>query len=63
MCMFVLACVCKGVSVGERWTNPGVRLSKLTETIYSTAKWGVGASHTQSELEGKQTKKAETVWH
>ncbi|CAB1447985.1 unnamed protein product [Pleuronectes platessa] len=46
-----------------RWTNPGVRLSKLTETIYSTASGGVRAPHRLSELEGNQTPGAGPVWH
>ncbi len=63
MCACLCLHVCVKVCVEGRWTNPGVRLSKLTETIYSTAKWGVRAPHKESELEGNQTEKAETVWH
>lgn len=50
-------CLCKGVSVTGRWTNPGVCLSKLTETISNAAKWGVRAPHALSEPEGNQTQK------
>lgn len=37
VCVFFKA-VCVGVCEDGRWTNLGVRLSRLTETIYNTAK-------------------------